>query len=346
MSWLTVRNKALAQQISNPNDPKYVDLRSYFFAFDYPLSLSTADHIGRIAYQRGHLDVLELFALIANKVFNNLTSEDNARSLGLFLLRERDTAVQKSRELIGAIKKYAIDGTRGDLEEAITKFSAGTYYVRLPVASFIMRMLLPGHFATIDVRALNALRAIGFEGIKKLPAESPDKGEYLAAFSAGDYLDYNGLLADLGNQYLMPGGGTTRHMWPSEVDMALYTFDKLGGGTVPCQKHEMAEASVTESKAKRIMAVVEEVYNDVIKLAGEPWAQKSGIGPRMRGAAIELRGNMLQLAQKDNHGEMYRYYYNALASENGKLIGQVLQERGRKSLESERERVDSIYSDP
>lgn len=215
-------DKDLLGRVTDNSSTVYVDLTELYRQFEYPVSLDLAKLAGRSGYARGHLDPLEFLVLIWTKMYNNINSvEDSSRIASLFY-QERDEIRPRSNQLIEAVKKYEIGRDSAALANEIENFSLNTANVRLPVASFILRMLRPDLFGTIDVRALSALRKIGFKGTKTLPASQLDKEDYLRAFSGIDYLRYNSLLTNIGAKYKF----ADRIMWPSEVDMALYEYDK------------------------------------------------------------------------------------------------------------------------
>lgn len=150
-------------------------------------------------------------------------------------------------------------------------FCLNTHGVRLPVLSFFLRMLQPKRFGTLDERATNALKTIGLKNIKKIP-KTLDKKKYLQIYSGLDYLNYNELLTDIGRHYQikMPDGNY-RYMTPSEVDMALYMFDKLKGDLKPHLKTLESD----KQKIDQIMGILNEIADGVYSLAEEEWAVKT-----------------------------------------------------------------------
>ena len=167
--------------------------------------------------------------LIGKQVLYSIkTSEENI--LESFIIKEGKLIEDKTRSLILAVKKWET-GELSDfkLAKAITEFCQDTYAVRLPMASFFLRMLLPEKFGTLDFRCINALKSLGF-AVKEIPPESLDKNAYLQKYNGLDYLEYNKLITEIGRHYKVYSKfGGQRHLTPSEVDMALYQYDKEAG---------------------------------------------------------------------------------------------------------------------
>lgn len=215
-------NEDLLESLANPASKTYVDLVGLCRHFDYPVSLGPAKLAGESGYLRGNLDPLEFLILIWTKMYNNIRSVADAGRIAAAFQQERDKIVTASHQLIGAVKTYEIERAPLPLASEIEHFVLNTANVRLPVVSFILRMLRPELFGTIDVRALSALSKLGFQAIKTLPTGESEKEAYLQAFSGSDYLRYSSLLSSIGTKYRIDD----RSMWPSEVDMALYEYDK------------------------------------------------------------------------------------------------------------------------
>jgi len=341
------------EKISDKNSDAYIDLPKYFELFQYPVSLELSKYIGRKAYQEEFVDPLEFFCILANKVYSTIVERGKANILSDFILSEKEGFKEKVSELILSVKRWENGAISDELfAKAIENFCLRTYGVRLPVISFFLRLLLPHKFGTLDIRATNALKSIGFKGIKDIPADETDKEAYFERYSGLDYLEYNALLLEIGRHYeIGTEYGEQRTMMPSEVDMALYMYDKLGGqAEIIVTRVRGEKANQTRSKIEKIMEIVAAVYNDAISVANEDWAKapapdgKSWSG-KIRGSARKMKGEMDNLARQGNLEELYNYYIKTLGSERGMRIGELLNQCGKKSLESEFEKVKKIVED-
>lgn len=342
---INTENQQLIKKISDRDCDIYIDLPKYYKLFQYPVSLELSKYVGKKAYQKISVDPLKFLCILVNKVYTTIIEHGNADILSKFILNEKEGFKEKSYELILSVKKWESGAISDEtFAEAIEKFCLNTYGVRLPVISFFLRLLLPYKFGTLDVRATNALKIIGFGGIKDIPADEIDKEAYFEKYSGFDYLNYNTLLNEIGKHYKISSEhGEERSMMPCEVDMALYMFDKLesrGSGVIIDQ--------TKKHKIEKILEIIKEIREGAISLANEDWAkEKAADGKRwsgkIRGSAEELMRNMKSLANIGDLDGMFNYYSNALGSESGRLIGGVLENEGKKSLESEYKRVEEIY---
>lgn len=328
-----VNNQFLIEQISSPNSEKYVDLPAFFIKFRYPVSLEFSELIAQKAYQEGALDPLGFFHILVNKVYTTILENGDTSSISHFLLNEKEGFSPKASQLIKTVKEWELgvsDDTK--LAKAIEHFCLNTKSVRLPVISFFLRLMLPNKFGTLDIRATNALKALGFEGVKEIPVDEPIKTAYFQRFSALDYLQYNKLLEEIGHHYAILTARGQRVMSPAEVDMALYTYDKIGKQVV-----------VTDSaKATEVMKILEGISSDVYAVANMEWARKCGQSGMLTSSADKLMRTMRAYAQKGDIEAMYRYYVNALGDQTGKRVGNLLNEYRKRSLESEFPKVQKI----
>jgi len=130
-------------------------------------------------------------------------------------------------------------------------------------------------------------------------------------------------------------------MSPSEVDMALYMFDKLEG-----KKERLIEAKGLgkQEKIDKIMEIIEEILDGAITVSNREEVIKAGWSGRIRGSAQKLEREMRKLAQRGDLTGMFKFYSNPLRSFRGKRIGAWLEKYNKKSLESEYEKVKKIYS--
>jgi len=192
-----------------------VDLPDLLKQFAYPVSLELSEYAGRRIYQKGFADALEFICLMANKFYTRIrqSAGNEFPILESFITREGRKIEGKTRVLIMAVKRWEMEAIGDpDFAEAIEEFCRNTYGVRLRMASFFLRMLLPKRFGTLDIHVIKALRSFGFR---------------LNVYDALSYLKYNQLLAEIGRRYIVLSEfGEQRYMTPSEVDMALYVYDK------------------------------------------------------------------------------------------------------------------------
>lgn len=326
-------SKKIIEKISEKGTDHYANLPEYLKRFNYPVSLELSEWIGAKVYQKGFADPLEFLCLMANKFYTSI-EHPTENVLQSFIIREGKSIESKSRALILAVKKWEVEAIQdSQLAKAITDFCRDTYGVRMPMASFFLRMLLPEKFGTLDVRCNNSLRSLGFN-VKNLPPENTDKDTYLEKYSGFDYLEYNQLITEIGKHYSVPSKlGGHRHMIPSEVDMALYEFDKHGG-SVTTPIFESMKALSKEEKVREIMRIVEEIVEGT--RTGPPWVRKAG---------YSFLQNMRQHAANNDLNSMFNYYRRLAEGGKGKSIGNWLKMKNHRSVESEFERVKKIYFD-
>lgn len=342
---LIITNKELIRDLSNPVSSKYVDLPKYLEKFEYPVSLHLAEYIGQKAYQRGTLDQLEFLCILTNKMYANILQQrDNPfPSLENFILREKESFEEKASKLIEIVRKWDVGIiTNNQLASEIEEFCSKTYGVRLPVISFFLRMLMPNKFATLDVRVTNVLKNLGFKGIKEIPKEEQNKTLYFQEYSGLDYLEYNELITEMGRCYNMQlRKDEMRIMMPAEVDMALYTYDKIG----ITEKYSITLNldPIRKKKIDEIMKILVEIRSDVYNVANEDWAFKTGWSGKLKGSADKLMREMEKYANEGNLEGIMNYYVNAMGDDMGKNVARILQEKKKKSLESEYDRVKTIF---
>jgi hypothetical protein len=144
------------------------------------------------------------------------------------------------------------------------------------------------------------------------------------------YLEYNDLLTEIGKHYSVPSAlGGDRSMTPSEVDMALYQFDKEGGkADYPPQDH-----ANTNQKVQGIMQVVQQIVMGTDR--GPSWVQRAG---------VKFLHTMEQHARAGDLESMFRYYSNLARGSTGKGVSGWLTSNGLPSIESEFDKVRKIYS--
>jgi hypothetical protein len=330
-------NQTLITDISNQNSENYADLPAFFNHFRYPVSLEFSELIAQKAYQEGALDPLGFFHILVNKVYSTIVENHDMSSLDRFLLNERDGFSPKAAQLIKTVKEWEC-GMSDDttLAKAIEHFCLNTQSVRLPVISFFLRLMLPNKFGTLDVHAVNALQTLGFKEVKEIPADEQNKTSYFQRYSSLDYLQYNRLLAEIGQHYEISTTKGKRPMFPAEVDMALYMFDKIG---------KQKKRPDSHNKTAEVMKILEGIAADVYEVSDMEWAKKSGYAGMLRSSAEKLMKIMRAYAQKGDIESMYKYYVNALGDPTGKRVGELLRDCKKRSLESEFTKVKKIYQE-
>lgn len=252
-----------------------MDLPRFLAKFNYPVSLDLSEHIGRTVYQKGFADGLEFLCLMANKFYTWIVnSEEPQHILESFVIAENKHIEWKTKDVISVVKKWEIgQASHAELAKAITRFCRMTYGVRFPMASFFLRMILPDRFGVLDVHCISALQSLGFK-VKNVPTEESDKDTYFEQYEGLDYVKYNELITELGKRYKLPSkSGGQRYMTPSEVDMALYEYDKSAGvleGDLLMPK----PGSSVEDKVRRIMDTVEQIFEGT--QTGPDWVKKAG----------------------------------------------------------------------
>jgi len=217
MTFSEVNDKNMRRilEITDKRSSEYVDLPAFLAKFSYPVSLELSEYIGCKAYQRGFADALEFICIMVNKYYTLIRQNSSHRVKDLieeFIIREGDRVKAKTEILISTVKKWEVGSVEDrELANAIDEFCK-MYGVGLYLTSFFLRMLLPGKFGTLDRHVINALRSLGFE---------------VRVYDGLSYLRYNRLLEEIGRRYEVPSEiGGTRCLTPSEVDMALYQYDK------------------------------------------------------------------------------------------------------------------------
>lgn len=205
-------------EIANEKSSKYLDLPAFLAKFSYPVSLQLAESVGCKVYQKGFADALEFVCIMVSKYYTNIRHSDHHKITPIvekFIIWEGEKIKERTKALISTVKKWEV-GNVGDRElgNAIDEF-CNCYGVGLPLVSFFLRMLLPEKFGTLDKHVINALKSLGFE---------------VYVHDGFSYLLYNELLKEIGRHYKIPSRtGGMRCLTPSEVDMALYQYDKERG---------------------------------------------------------------------------------------------------------------------
>jgi len=326
-------DRKIIERISKKGTDNYVGLPRFYLQFSYPVSLEISEWIGAKAYREGFTDPLEFLCLMANKFYTSINSpSDNI--LESFILNEGKSIEDKTRNLILSVKKWETNEKSNDeLADAVTDFCQKTYGVRLPMASFFLRMLLPGKFGTVDVRCISALKLLGFR-IKELPPENTKKDDYIRKYNGSDYLEYNKLLTEIGKHYQMPSKfGGHRHMTPSEIDMALYEYNKKAAEPeIPIDT--AAKLSANEDKIQRIMSIAEEIVKGT--RTGPWWVKRAG---------ENFLQNMKRYAEGNDLDSIFSYCTRLARGTKGKEIARWLQSKQLPSIESEYGKIKSIYQD-
>lgn len=333
---ISKENLEIIKLITDPTKEHYVDLPRFLARFHYPVSLELSEYIGKTAYQRGFADALEFLCLMANKFYTRI-KEDTAPQaiLEMFIVREGNTIKEKTGKLITTVKKWEMNVIgKNELAEEITDFCLRTFGVRIPMASFFLRMLLPNKFGTVDVRCINALKSLGFN-VKELPPEDSNKETYLQQYNGSDYLKYNDLLIALGKNYKIRSKfGEERPMMPSEVDMALYQFDKEFHIYSNARLRPARRTLSRDEKIKEIMRIIEEIVKGTEN--GPLYVKKAG---------RKLWENMKKYEERGDLEGIFRYCCNLKRGRIGKSIKNWLEKRGLPSIESEFEKIRKIYHD-
>jgi hypothetical protein len=324
-------NKKVIERISKKGTEFYINMPQFFMQFSYPVTLELSEWIGAKVYQKGFANPLEFLCLMANKFYTSINASSE-NILESFILNEGKAIKEKTRKLVHIVKKWEINEENdNELAEAITDFCRKTYAVRIPMASFFLRMLLPQKFGTIDFRCIVALKSLGFE-TKELPPENTDKDTYLKQYNGADYLQYNIIITEIGKHYQIPTKfGGTRHMTPSEVDMALYEYNKEAG-KLTAQITITLKTPTDADKIQRIMDIVEEIVKGT--RTGPSWVKRAG---------ESFLRNMKKYAANNDIDAMFEYCTRLAKGGKGKGIAKWLQNRGMPSIESEYEKIKSIY---
>jgi len=225
---LIEENKGIISEL-----PQKIRLDDYYHKFKYPIPMTVTNFIGQIGWQQNKLSILDVFYLWFQKMYNNiLHSEVNQREqiknlIFDFLMQDREKFEARISDLILKAKDWTSkkinDQIFASYLEEFCKIQRG---IQIKTLSFILRVLFPLKFATIDVRVTQALKKLGFK-IKVLEFDS------FESYSGIEYLEYIELLSEIGKKFTLIYQGTSREMYPSEVDMALYIYDKesLESGT-------------------------------------------------------------------------------------------------------------------
>jgi len=319
------------EKMSRKGTDHYVNLPQFLMQFSYPVSLELSEWVGAKVYQKGFADPLEFLCLMANKFYTSINSPSE-NILESFILNEGKSIEDKTRSLVLAVKNWETNElSDNELAEAITDFCQNTYAVRLPMASFFLRMLKPEKFGTVDFRCINALKSLGFK-IKELPPENTDKDTYLKQYNGSDYLEYNKLITGIGKNYQVHSKfGGQRHMTPSEVDMALYEYDKKAGRSeIPITT--ALKLPSDEDKIQKIMNISEEIVKGT--RTGPPWVKRAG---------ENFLQNMKLYAESNDLDSMFKYCTRLAKGARGKGVARWLESRKLPTIESEYEKIKSIY---
>jgi hypothetical protein len=319
------------KRISKKGTDQYANLPQFLIQFSYPVSLELSEWIGAKVHQKGFADPLEFLCLMANKFYTSINSPE-ANILESFILNEGRSIENKTRSLVLAVKSWEVNElSDNDLAEAITDFCQNTYAVRLPMASFFLRMLLPDRFGTVDFRCINSLKSLGFE-VTELPPDNTDKDSYLKQYNGSDYLEYNKLITEIGKSYQVHSkSGGQRHMTPSEADMALYEYDKRAGKSeIPISI--AVKSPSDEDKIQKIMNIAEEIVRGT--RTGPTWVERAG---------ESFLRNMKRCAESNDLDAMFEYCTRLAKGPRGKGIAGWLESKKLPTIESEYERIETIY---
>lgn len=349
-------NQKLTAELTDRDNERYFDLPHYLAEFDYPVTLELVEGIGHRVYQKESADAIEFLMVMATKMYTWIVrSSDRGNILEEFLYREDKKIRRKTSKLIRSVKKWERKQINdANFAKEIESFCQNTYGVRLPVLSFFLRTLRPERFATLDQRATSALKRLGFKGVKDIPQEKVSIGEYLTEYTGLDYLAYNELLTEIGKHYVIGGPNEeTIFMSPSEVDMALYSYDRISGPSLlkPKSKKEELRKLVMESHKGRteqeacnaLLEIIEEIDKGAREVAAEEWAIKGKWSGKIRGSAAKLKRFMKKYAIQGDLEAMFEYYLAAMADRDGIEVGKIVSERGKPSLETEFSRAKAIY---
>jgi len=209
------------------NLPNKIKLDEYFYKFSYPIPLKVTYFIGQIGWRDEKLSILDVFYLWFQKIYNSVYySKDSKREANKnlifnFLMQPQQMFESKISELIQKAKNWKNHNiTDREFATYLDNFCKKQKGINIRTLSFILRILYPIKFGTIDVRATQALKKLDF----KLKVLTFDDG---TNYNGEEYLEYIKLLECIGEKYTIIYEGSKRKMYPGEVDMALYTFDKI-----------------------------------------------------------------------------------------------------------------------
>lgn len=332
MSFINPENISLIKLISNKNSKsEFINLPIFYKSFQYPVSLEFSEAIGRKAYQKEVLDVLEFFCILTNKIYTTIIKSQDAGTLSDFILKEdNDKFKMRAKTLIKSIKEYeSAKILEKDFSETVQDFCLNTTGVRLPVMSFFLRCMLPEKFATIDFHAIKALKAIGFTEIKELPTTEFNIDEYFNKFSVSDYLSYNKLLLEMGQHYTIHTTTGIRKMSPSEVDMALFTFDK----SKLKYQSKTYEYSDIKNKIAKIKLIIDDIVQGAYEASKVDWVVKGNYSGMVTASAEKLRRVIESHAKNDDLDGIYSYCINALSDDTGIRVSKILKGCNKKTLE-------------
>ena len=111
-------------------------------------------------------------------------------------------------------------------------------------------------------------------------------------------------------------------------------------------KNPSEHAQITKhEKIRQMMRLVDAILEGAVEVSRREDVVKAGWAGRIKGSAKKLKREMRVLAQRGDIDGMRRYYYNALNSFFGRRVAVWLKKYHKKSLESERDRMEKIYHD-
>ena len=188
------------------------------------------------------------------------------------------------------------------------------------IVSAVLRFLDPSRYGTVDYRNWCILSNTGtdvFPSPLLEPLAKSVEGTRGVPIDTEHYQQYLSVIRTLGRKC---------NLTPAQVDMALFAFSDELWPFVREQSHSLSLATSSD-KARRIMEVIDEVFQEVSKFPGQ------------RQRALRFWKTMKSYERKGDCENMYRYVKNSI-KKGSPPVG------AKKTLESEFWRIEKIVRDP
>ncbi|MHA1380627.1 MAG: hypothetical protein ACTSRG_19850 [Candidatus Helarchaeota archaeon] len=334
---------------------KSVDLVLLYNQFEYPFSLKISKYIGQIGWHQNKLSLLDIFYLWFQKIYNNLinaprSSQDSNKNLIFnFLMQDKAKFEKDIQDLIEHAKSWDQNGISDeDFSIFLDEFCENHKGFQMRTLSFVLRMLLPKRFATIDVRVTKALKKLGFN---RKVLEFNDHVNY----SGKEYLEYIKLLAEIGKKYKFLDEGTPRRMYPGEVDIALYVFDKKNEKSIKIKSLEFQQiSSIQELNAKYANEMFIALNKNLIEVIRQEFLKDKRVTRseknQIKRSVQTLEFKLNQFKNQSDIEGMYDYIVRLSSQKQSYLPGvkarKILQNWGYPSVESiKRKYLDKLYKE-
>ncbi|RLI81078.1 hypothetical protein DRP07_08070 [Archaeoglobales archaeon] len=227
--------------------------------------------------------------------------------------------IDKSVKFLDILKDEYSQETEIELIDLIGNlkgFGRGTKSRKM--VSAVLRFLCPDFYGTVDYRNWAILSNTGGRYFKeKLLEPLADDLDRSSKkdINTGQYIEYLKIIRKLAERC---------NMTPAEVDMALFSFSHD-------IKPLVLKFDPNKEKAFAILSIIEEIVEDASTCTPN-WVRERAQG---------LYNRMRSMAERGEFEKMYRECKKLMSK--GSNVANYLTKHGKKSIESEFHRIESIY---